>query len=1602
METWTDAVIMLTSSSSVACCATFPSPTPSPACALPPPRRAGSEHAFSAAVEEAPTDGRGYIMVMDDGGVTAPGYHGSNSSGSDVRTSGHGKHDGKARRTTTTTASSMPLFPVTAMCQHSLTSLGISGAAFSNNSNNSGGGRGRRGQSDSRKAGVGSSCGSGITFTALLASDDPSAAIAAVRTNGSGRLTLRTVSPVDGSPTTTMVAASIQRVMVPFTRHALLIVRWAACRGEDDVDADDDSGAGARSTAEHESGRGSFSDLSSSAADESRNRSDDDDEGADGDDAPPSHLTSMQLSPPTATRHHVNQHHHPHGHAHQVSEAGFRPSVSMHTYQQLRREQQQQQHAMPAGHPLVDTRSGTDGGGAGGGEGDVSMCPYGGAAAAAGAAPRGHSAKASATSSFMAQVKGRDVLAAGGGGGGGGGGGVGATFFPPLPGSDGAHAQRPLPPPPIVTAVDTAPIDVTDTHASSIGSPGVSSTGAPANPYAGMQVVSPGGRRGRSTAIDSGGAPRVALLLPQGSCGSTESGDASSFSDHNSRGAGDLPGTLPSPERLHHHQRQQQREGHHNASSSSVVRHGSTSSSKHTRGHTWDGLGGDATATAGHEGAGPSGGGAPGTRVADADDDDGDAMIDGVTPLTATTTTTAGRSRSRHRATMDTMLSTGGDGRISPPSPASTGSGPDLDAIRRGRSLFSGNGSVMVKGLDSAGIMMMTGGVDGREGGDGIMARTRRRSVSSKRRVTEGPGTGDDSGAECADATPNYSAHRGNGMASPIASPLATPKATDLRLPDGHAHRSLVDALRDSIKGRAHLLEPSLSRLKRAVLLVFAVLAITVIATTLVSVTMTNQLIAADRLVGRNGKRAVYIQRVFNNIQNAVLSSGEGKYNSDLFGNVTAVMEKVQSSLDLYIGVHRSLVAELMTSGLHDPSHVDERNLYVGPSITVSDLVPGSYVNQTSFAVTKRKIGLANAGIEFYQKANRALNSYGPAVQAVANGTATASNNNKQFRWNDTDVFYVLENGANAIRPAMNTSMMLAYARSGSQADRMEWAALYSMAVAEAVAVVVSLAVMVPAIASVVAAEGLVFNCLLAVPLPVVRALRARAVERMRSAAEENADVVSDAELGIQATTATGDDDDDDVDFADNDAFVSGSPTCTDTSALVPTKDDSRTNTRTLTGGGGGSGDAGMARTTTAASASSSWSRFMGGTQVKRIKAALTTTSKRRPSIGSYGSTGAADGALHINIKQEGDTNSHLRARQQQHVQSSGGFGTPISPSASPTAGLTAAIAAYANKRRLASASRRVYAHATSMAFSQRLSLLVFFLAPIVACMGALAGLYAWSSAVVRVARYGRDEVLWSRQAEFYVRQLNFRLRYGLAYCEQPWAGSVGLDASMAFLAFEETIVSSVLYGSAEQGRAMRPGAQVSPTTQHLFLVNGCAENGGQFYEMRDCATVAADTVSRGLLEGFRVYVALIRELINRRRAVLADPSTCVPADLNDPDVVLSYDLGMKYLAYGMQLAADAREDEAVGYLQGYANDSVTAAACSILLLAVLYGAWYRPMIRSLDTHMKDARHLPLLFPDQVARAVPAIVAVAGGGGGVAGDASKGLFLIAAAHAKHE
>lgn len=127
-------------------------------------------------------------------------------------------------------------------------------------------------------------------------------------------------------------------------------------------------------------------------------------------------------------------------------------------------------------------------------------------------------------------------------------------------------------------------------------------------------------------------------------------------------------------------------------------------------------------------------------------------------------------------------------------------------------------------------------------------------------------------------------------------------------------------------------------------------------------------------------------------------------------------------------------------------------------------------------------------------------------------------------------------------------------------------------------------------------------------------------------------------------------------------------------------------------------------------------------------------------------------------------------------------------------------------------------------ATSQRNSLLLNMLWPMVCYMVYFIGVHFWKEGVVNGTSNSKAAVLYSKQVEFYIGQINFNLRNGLFYCE-PNMMKDALDKTDLQSVTTEAFESFLLYGDTL--RNLKPSLQENPNLFHLWMENGCVQNDG-------------------------------------------------------------------------------------------------------------------------------------------------------------------------------
>jgi PAS domain-containing protein len=746
---------------------------------------------------------------------------------------------------------------------------------------------------------------------------------------------------------------------------------------------------------------------------------------------------------------------------------------------------------------------------------------------------------------------------------------------------------------------------------------------------------------------------------------------------------------------------------------------------------------------------------------------------------------------------------------------------------------------------------------------------------------------------------------------------------------------SVSEILRRGVLARSAQLEKSLVALRRSIIAVFVLTAIANIAALLVTNTLFQQLTNNILLVSKNGDRGVYLQRTYAAAQRLVLQA-EGKYFIADGGNATRA--RMLTDLQAFDSYHQDLYLAV------DSQLPEELALYTQPNVPVYDLVPGSYVDRDTYETTNRSMNLVNAGLEFLAKSRR-LALLGRGISSPSswstnslayNQIEEASVNGFRVAMDDPIVFWILVNGFAGIRDAFNRSMLIANDRSALQANMISLVDLLILLIAVSLFVTIGACVMVPAVLRVISAKQTIFDVFLEVPRDVIGALRNRTLKKIEAVRQAQ----EDAAIGIDIAGRGDEFDVEQGTVAGGSSFLHGDtdgqsairPMVTTThqtqgrlevGAKAPVQGKGTENARMEEGPAAGVG-AGAGKD--AQSLSSNLSSALNKMTV--------SNEKKRAAVDDDDD----------DAKQDCDEKC---AACFASIMFKCGFG--------------------ASAETLLARKARKYRKATSV----RLTMTLAMIWPVLIYVAYFIGTYFWKEDVVQFSRYAKSEVLWSRQAQFFISQLNFCARNAYGY-DEPRVVQDGIDCVRSNSVLLSALQDALLYGDTH--RDLRPGLQVSKNTFKLFMQDGCVENGDYWYKMEDCKSkFFSGLVGRGLMSAFKEYLQVLDRMMYKRSLDLLSSNLTV-ADMDGGDALLAESFAETYLSEGFHIASSYREKESLGTIAQFISLYIVA---TILSTAALVGFWlflYLPMIRRLDKEIKHVRLLLLLFPDEVSRTVPAIV----------------------------
>jgi hypothetical protein len=310
------------------------------------------------------------------------------------------------------------------------------------------------------------------------------------------------------------------------------------------------------------------------------------------------------------------------------------------------------------------------------------------------------------------------------------------------------------------------------------------------------------------------------------------------------------------------------------------------------------------------------------------------------------------------------------------------------------------------------------------------------------------------------------------------------------------------------------------------------------------------------------------------------------------------------------------------------------------------------------------------------------------------------------------------------------------------------------------------------------------------------------------------------------------------------------------------------------------------------------------------------------------------------------------------------------------------------------SSSRRFRRDGTGVA-----DLLMKMLWPILLFSGYYVGMYIQRASVADTASTARISVHWAAELEVLVPAVGYSFRNAAIFSEphftNEWLANLEKHAD-----FMDYVIGAITYGDDEVG--LPSLISTSPGAFFLLMKDGCVDNTlpdeecarrGQFsgcvgsYTIDLCKkpydsvdvnrpVFASGVVGTGLTPAIQYFSRAVNNLIRDRHIEYETLGHYLDHDLdhNTKYKVMS-EMASNYLSVGLSALTNVIVEEVKATIQAAMDIDILSVVCSILALVVIYFFLYDPLVRNLDKEIKRTRFLLLLFPEEVAKGVPSVVA---------------------------
>jgi hypothetical protein len=289
---------------------------------------------------------------------------------------------------------------------------------------------------------------------------------------------------------------------------------------------------------------------------------------------------------------------------------------------------------------------------------------------------------------------------------------------------------------------------------------------------------------------------------------------------------------------------------------------------------------------------------------------------------------------------------------------------------------------------------------------------------------------------------------------------------------------------------------------------------------------------------------------------------------------------------------------------------------------------------------------------------------------------------------------------------------------------------------------------------------------------------------------------------------------------------------------------------------------------------------------------------------------------------------------------------------------------------------------------------------PVLCFIAYYSGMYFQRSSVADMATSTRASSQWVCELEVLVPAVGYAFRNALLFREpvftKKWMAL--LEDRIGFLDY---VSEAVAYGKPSLNLPSLITSSLG-AAELLLIENGCVDStmseseckmGGRekgctyYYPMSACKkpvdstdinlkVFASGVVGTGLLPAIQQLSRQVHAVIRARKASYVQDGYYEEEDILDHgdayDVINKMCLG--YIPAGLETLSDVVLNESTSMINVSMSIDILAVICSILALIGFYLFLYAPLVSFLDNEIKRTRFLLLLFPEEVAKGIPAVV----------------------------